>query len=168
MSMATDDVLAERRRQIEAEGWTEAHDDQHTDGGLAAAAACYAMHSALEEGIRSGHIARYCNRTRPFDRFVPDYWPWQMEWWKPTSARRNLVKAAALLIAEIERLDRAATKTPNVEVERRPQAREARLWASARTTGWASPRVLLLYLHVNDVLELLAMRQLRGLREQLR
>lgn len=116
MSMATDDVLAERRRQIEAEGWTEAHDDQHTDGGLAAAAACYAMHSALEEGIRSGHIARYCNRTRPFDRFVPDYWPWQMEWWKPTSARRNLVKAAALLIAEIERLDRAATKTPNAEV----------------------------------------------------
>lgn len=116
MSKATDDVLAERQRQIEAEGWTEAHDDQHTDGGLSAAAACYAMHSALEEGIRSGRIARYCARTKPFDRFVPDYWPWQVEWWKPTGARRNLVKAAALLIAEIERLDREALKTPNVKV----------------------------------------------------
>lgn len=27
--------------------------------------------------------------------------------------------------------------TPNVGVERRTQAREARLWTSARTTGWA-------------------------------
>jgi hypothetical protein len=106
MSKATDDVLAERQRQIEAEGWTEEHDDQHVGGSMAAAAACYAMHSALEEGIRSGEIERYCDRTAPFDEFVPKFWPWDKEWWKPKGARRNLVRAAALLIAEVERLDR--------------------------------------------------------------
>ncbi|HHW2459226.1 TPA: AAA family ATPase [Pseudomonas aeruginosa] len=35
-------------------------------------------------------------------------WPWDEQWWKPTSARRDLVKACALALAEIERLDRAA------------------------------------------------------------
>lgn len=37
-------------------------------------------------------------------------WPWDREWWKPKDRRRNLVRAAALLIAEIERLDRAEDK----------------------------------------------------------
>lgn len=81
---AARDVLAERRRQVEAEGWTPEHDDEHDDDELAKAAACYAL------GSRKG-------------------WPWYGHWWKPSAdRRRNLVKAAALLLAEIERLDRAA------------------------------------------------------------
>ncbi len=36
-------IAAERRRQVEAEGWTPEHDDQHTRGELARAAACYAL-----------------------------------------------------------------------------------------------------------------------------
>jgi len=36
----------------------------------------------------------------------PRGWPWAKSWWKPASLRRSLVKAAALLIAEIERIDR--------------------------------------------------------------
>jgi len=111
MNKAIDDVVAERNRQVSDEGWTVQHDDKHTDGSLAAAAACYAMHSALEEGIRSGRIARYCQETKPFDHFVPDYWPWNKNWWKPKGARRNLVRAAALIVAEIERLDRIAAAT---------------------------------------------------------
>lgn len=39
---------------------------------------------------------------------VPELWPWPSEWWKPTDVRRDLVKAGALILAEIERLDRAA------------------------------------------------------------
>lgn len=105
---AVGDVLAERERQKTAEGWTQEHDDEHDDGAMAAAAACYAMHSAIEEGIRSGKLERYADSMRPFDKFVPDYWPWDKKWWKPKAARRNLVKSAALLIAEIERLDRLA------------------------------------------------------------
>lgn len=38
-------------------------------------------------------------------------WPWEAQWWKCAHPRRTLVKAAALLIAEIERLDRLELKT---------------------------------------------------------
>ena len=34
------DVVGERTRQILDEGWTPEHDDAHTDGQLAQAAAC--------------------------------------------------------------------------------------------------------------------------------
>lgn len=37
------DVQAERRRQVEAEGWTPEHDDEHSHGQIARAAACYAL-----------------------------------------------------------------------------------------------------------------------------
>ena len=60
---------------------------------LALAAACYANHSAGRlHGVR------------------PATWPWDWKWWKPTNPRRDLVKAAALILAEIDRIDRAALK----------------------------------------------------------
>ena len=82
-------VLAERQRQIDVEGWTPEHDDEHDIGELAIAAACYV--TAAPEG---------------FSDIVQ--WPWAAKWWKPGDPRRNLVKAGALILAEIERLDRAA------------------------------------------------------------
>ncbi|ERZ34577.1 hypothetical protein [Pseudomonas aeruginosa] len=90
------DVLAERRRQVEAEGWTPEHDDEHSHGQMARAAACYALagSSAPNDGTAA--------------LLVSLAWPWDQQWWKPTSARRDLVKACALALAEIERLDRAA------------------------------------------------------------
>jgi len=97
---AARDVLAERRRQVEAEGWTPHHDDCHNKGELANAAACYAA------GIA-----------------IVDLWPWSRDWWKPRSHRRNLVKAAALILAEIERIDRAAQR---IKDERRERPGEER------------------------------------------
>ena len=91
MTHAARDVLAERQRQIEVEGWTPENDDAYQSGDIADAAACYAMTSPRMRGDRSA----------PFD------WPWAGRWWKPTDRRRNLVKAGALILAEIERLDRA-------------------------------------------------------------
>ncbi|MGV5279452.1 hypothetical protein ACV4WP_21200 [Pseudomonas aeruginosa] len=85
------DVQAERKRQVEVEGWTPEHDDEHNGGELADAAACYALSAA--------GWSTYAARER---------WPWPLEWWKPSTARRDLVKACALALAEIERLDRAA------------------------------------------------------------
>ena len=38
---------------------------------------------------------------------APYIWPWAKSWWKPRDARANYVRAAALLLAEIERIDRA-------------------------------------------------------------
>ena len=95
VSQAAADLLAERRRQIEEEGRTREHDDKYTRGQLAKASICYALN-----GI--GHPI--CPGSDDFDAF----WPWDLEWWKPTDRRRDLVKAAALILAEIERLDRAA------------------------------------------------------------
>ncbi|MGA4275628.1 hypothetical protein ACI2VH_02665 [Ralstonia nicotianae] len=93
---AARDVLAERARQISAEGWTPEHDDEHADGQMALAAGYYALACAFphERDIGGGR--------------VPSYWPWDKSWWKPRDPRRNLVKAGALILAEIERLDRAA------------------------------------------------------------
>ncbi|MFG9185003.1 hypothetical protein ACLHXT_08345 [Pseudomonas aeruginosa] len=89
------DVQAERRRQVEAEGWTPEHDDEHADGQMARAAACYALagSSAPNDGTAA--------------LLVSLAWPWDEQWWKPSTARRDLVKACALALAEIERLDRA-------------------------------------------------------------
>lgn len=83
------DVIAERERQKAVEGYTEAHDDDHVDESLAQAAACYAMPDG------SG--------------FIHSFWPsrWQPCRWKPNDRRKNLVRAGALVLAEIERLDRA-------------------------------------------------------------
>jgi hypothetical protein len=32
------------------------------------------------------------------------WWPWSFEWWKPKDRIRNLVRAGALIAAEIDRL----------------------------------------------------------------
>lgn len=96
MSKALDDVAAERRRQVDKEGWTPDHDDQHGDFALAAAAACYAYRAS-----RPPHDGRFGNG------YPPPMWPgWATAWWKPKSRREDLIRAAALIIAEVERLDR--------------------------------------------------------------
>lgn len=95
MTKAAADMLAERTRQISAEGWTPENDDAYRHGDMSTAAACYAMMGRFH----------YPTPGNP-----PPQWPWDAAWWKPSSYRRNLVKAAALLLAEIERLDRAADK----------------------------------------------------------
>ncbi|MCG9399656.1 hypothetical protein [Escherichia coli] len=86
------DVVAERQRQKTIEGWTPEHDDEHCNGELAMAAVCY-----INE---TGTVNR--NGGKPWG------WPWDASWWKPNARRRNLVKAGALILAEIERIDRAA------------------------------------------------------------
>lgn len=92
------DVQAERRRQVTAEGWTPEHDDAHSHGQMARAAACYALagSSAPNDGTAA--------------LLVSLAWPWDEQWWKPSTARRDMVKACALALAEIERLDRAAMR----------------------------------------------------------
>jgi hypothetical protein len=88
-TQAARDVLAERRRQVEQEGWTPAHDDEYDEGELSLAAACYALQN---DSVGSE---------------PPELWPWPRKWWKASDERRNLVKAGALILADIERLDRA-------------------------------------------------------------
>ena len=90
-----EEIAAERRRQVEVEGWTPEHDDRHDRGEMALAAAAYAGETGTYGSGLIGRIKGLC-------------WPWDAAWWKPKNPRRDLIRAAALIVAEIERLDRAA------------------------------------------------------------
>lgn len=94
------EIAAERRRLVEAEGWTPEHDDEHGNGELSAAALGYIQSALGELGKPTFSL------TSP-----PAFWPWDEAWWKPRGARRDLIRAAALIAAEIERIDRAALRT---------------------------------------------------------
>lgn len=104
-------IAAERLRQVESEGWTPEHDDTHTLGEMAAAGACYALLSTrwrAASALVGGQLVRHI------------LWPWEPEWFKPTDYPdppftpdvhidkhvRDLVKAGALIAAEIDRLQR--------------------------------------------------------------
>ena len=101
-SQALKDVAAERQRQMSVEGWAPKHDDKHDNNELAFAASCYAFHSAAASWD-------FEDDGTPYDIHpAPKNWPWSPEWWKPKNPRRDLVKAGALILAEIERIDRAA------------------------------------------------------------
>lgn len=98
LSPFASDVLRERAEQVTREGWTPEHDDEHADGSMAAAAAAYAL---------SGYLA---GEWRAYAIDPLGLWPWDVTAWKPKDARSDLKRAAALLIAEGERIDRAASK----------------------------------------------------------
>lgn len=111
-------IAAERARQYQEERWTEEHDDEHTDGQLALAAICYAS-----------PVRIFSHKTS--DRYIhfKDPWPWTNMWDKrlvygeevlaggytrvdPQTFSHEerldlLVKAGALIAAEIDRLQRA-------------------------------------------------------------
>jgi hypothetical protein len=87
-AQAARDVLAERRRQVEKEGFTPERDDKYQGEELRWAAAAYTL------GMDP--------------KSAPAFWTWPLKWWKPRDRRSNLVKAGALILAEIERIDRTA------------------------------------------------------------
>lgn len=89
-------ITEERTRQHE-KLWGDAHDDEHTEGELAKAAAVY----ALDEETRNDHLSMIPGKE-------PDLWPFYPEWYKPTPENRvrELQKAGALIAAEIDRLQR--------------------------------------------------------------
>jgi hypothetical protein len=85
-------VAAERKRQIEEEGWTAKHDDQWVNGELVEAAIAYEAPSPDKGAVVD------------WRRLL---WPWDRENYKPEEDRiRELTKSAALVVAEIDRLIR--------------------------------------------------------------
>ena len=86
-------ISMERRRQIEVEGWTSEHDDEHKDGEMLKAATLYYVHAKGEPLTFRADGA-------------PVGWPWEAQWWKPKDRVRDLVRAGALCLAERERLRR--------------------------------------------------------------
>lgn len=98
---AAQDVVMERRRQSMEEAWSHAGDDSLVCEELAAFAALYAMPPATRDwpATETGYGATLGEAMLP-GSFAPKF----------GDRRRELVKAGALILAEIERLDRAAAK----------------------------------------------------------
>ncbi len=112
-------IAAERRRQVEGENWDASHDDEHTGGELALAAACYAASSAGEEILVHGERLVQANSSRGIDENSYSYpqvaqkgywdpWPWPDDDKRAKHGKlRKLEIAGALIAAEIDRLHRA-------------------------------------------------------------
>lgn len=81
-------IADERVRQIDAEGYRARRDDEYTAEELVRAADCY------------------LNAAGPSDA-MPGSWPWPHHAWNPKDRISNLVRAGALIAAEIDRLQRA-------------------------------------------------------------
>ncbi len=94
---AIEEIVAERHRQLRQEGWSATHDDEHVDGSLATAAACYAAWEPIYGYSPLSGMHRYI-----------EMWPWQDidDKREKHTRRRRCIIAAALLVAEIQRLDR--------------------------------------------------------------
>lgn len=94
-------VAKERTRQIVEKGYTREHDDEHTDGSLADAGACYAANNdnlwAFGEYGQTG---------------LKEVWPWDYEFFKKEEhdRKQQLIIAAALINAEYDRIVRQEQK----------------------------------------------------------
>lgn len=107
-----EEIAAERERQKTGEGWSDIHDDHHKDRSLIKAAACYIEGVCLDDAERAVMEEHPIGGT-PFR--LKETWPWAREWWKPKTRRRDLVRAAALVVAEIERMDRESNELADIE-----------------------------------------------------
>lgn len=81
-------IAAERQRQIGAEGYTLAHDNQHVHGELASMAAKYAL---------PHHWREWCSTPL----WIVKEWSFRPS---PDDRIKELTKAGALIAAEIDRL----------------------------------------------------------------
>lgn len=93
------DVAAERARQIDEEGYTARRDDGTAEGNLTRAGIAYGFFALCE------------------DVEALAAWPRDWEKPKPRDRRRNLVRAAALIIAAIDRHDRACARIEEAKAQ---------------------------------------------------
>lgn len=103
VSKAIKDVVSERNRQKNEEFYSDAQDDSYVNNELTRASASYVNHVVGRSWIHLSKPSVYQSEI------VPDLWPWSEQSWKPKSPRQDIVRATALLISEIERLDRLET-----------------------------------------------------------
>lgn len=98
-------IAAERARQVEKEGWTPEHDDEHRPEELELAAVCYATPPEM----------RNASKKSVDGIWVPFLWPWEGCWWKPSTRERDLEKAGALMSAALDLRMRRAVADSEVK-----------------------------------------------------
>lgn len=95
------EIAAERKKQIQKHGYTAEHDDKNYQGKtgfeLLGAAVCYILHVTGNSAI--------ANEIDPFNGF-------QYE----NNRRKGLIKAAALIVAHLEKEDRAEMRAINQRI----------------------------------------------------
>lgn len=98
-----DIVKNEREKQINKFGYTHEHDDEHTDGSIADAAACYATKKEIVEPV---WFEGYSGLMGTFP-----VWPWDKEYFKIKKTRKEqIITSCALLMSEYERIIRLEEK----------------------------------------------------------
>ncbi len=97
--------IAERQRQIGAEGYDSRHDDEHVNGELLAVARLY-YQRAIGQTLQMRNVRFDQGEVSLSDR-VPVGFPWSPDNWKPKTPQRDLERAGALCLAEVERRRRA-------------------------------------------------------------
>jgi hypothetical protein len=92
-------IGAERERQLLTLGYDGEHDAMHKGGELVLAAAACALVAATQspEKIHANTKVRLLNRAA-------EVWPWDQEKLDEGSALANLIKAGALIAAEVDRV----------------------------------------------------------------
>lgn len=105
------ELIAAERDRHEDGGFTPEHDDRYTRDELVRAAICYAyppyarQEVPVKPDLGTGWVA--CS-TREALYYIPELWPFNPEAWRPSPSRlKELVKAGALIAAEIDRILRA-------------------------------------------------------------
>lgn len=101
-------IASERTRQMASKGWTSEHDDEHRNGEMAISAVRYALEDA---GREYPELLELCDARDA----LASAWSWESCDWKPKDPIRNLVRAGALIAAEIDRRQR--TEHPSVIAE---------------------------------------------------
>jgi hypothetical protein len=93
-------IHEERTRQVQGEGYTAERDDEYVDQELVSAALAYACAGDYHQG----------------DTAI-DFWPWDAPFKPSDDPVRNLVKAGALIAAEIDRVLRKAEREAVAHIE---------------------------------------------------
>lgn len=102
-------IAAERQRQILKKGFDARHDDEHDDGALVAAARSYLDDVQFRKAGKGPQVV------------APLAWPWDLKDWKPTEdPTHSLVKAGALIEAELDRRSRLAQARSAKSAQRSP------------------------------------------------
>lgn len=91
-------VKAERQKQINKHGYTPEHDDEHTDGSIADAGACYAATEMIYQRVDI--------------EYFKEVYKWDLDYYTKSQHDRKdqLVIAASLIMAEYERIVRKEQK----------------------------------------------------------
>lgn len=101
-------IAEERQRQIE-KGFTQEHDANHEVCEYVVAANCYSVAANVSYSTEFFRT----EEEKLILESIRREWPWDKESFKPTTSKRNLVKAGALIAAAIDRLQNETEGTNN-------------------------------------------------------